>query len=536
MRNGIGHSERRGGQRELTREELLRRAVGGAVLLSSGGLLASCGGGGGGGGGETAAKAKKGGMIRFGVSGGSSADKIDAHTPTTHADQSRVKQLYEALADRDTSFQVTMQLAEEITGEQPDLWVIRLKPDITFHNGKAVTAEDVVFSLRRIIDPKTASFGGSGLSSLDPQGIRKRDDLTVELKLKRPDVTIKDELANYFNGIVPVGYDPKNPVGTGAFKFQSFQPGQESLFVRNENYWREGEPIVDQVRIIDFADDTARVNALLGGQVDAIDQVPFGQIQVIKGDGKLKVLESPGGQWLPFTMRVDAEPFKDNRVRQAFRLIVDRQQMIDQALDGHGRVANDLYSPFDPCYIGEDVEQREQDLEQAKSLLQQAGQSNLTIELETGEVAAGVVEAAQVFAEQAKGAGVTVNVKKRDSSVFYGDNYLKWTFAQDFWGTRNYLQQAAAGSLPDSPYNETHWPVDKKYIDLVNEAKQTLDDAKRCEILGEAQMMEYEQGGHIIWAFANLNDAHRADLTGLVPDKGTLPLNQYGFRHAGFSS
>ena len=110
---------------------------------------------------------------------------------------------------------------------------------------------------------------------------------------------------------------------------------------------------------------------------------------------------------------IDAKPFDDVKVRQAFRLIVDREQMVQQVLSGQGRVANDLYAPYDPAYA-KDLPQRKQDLEQAKSLLQQAGQANMTVELVTAPVFQGIVEAAQVFAEQAKGAGVTVKVRKVD--------------------------------------------------------------------------------------------------------------------------
>jgi peptide/nickel transport system substrate-binding protein len=117
------------------------------------------------------------------------------------------------------------------------------------------------------------------------------------------------------------------------------------------------------------------------------------------------------------------------------RLIVDRKQLIQQALSGQGRVANDLYAPFDPAY-NKGLAQREQDLEQAKSLLKQAGQSDLRVELVTAPVFHGIVEAAQVLAEQAKGAGVTISVRKVDPGTYYGDNYLKWRFAQDYWFTR----------------------------------------------------------------------------------------------------
>ena len=523
--------------RGLTRDELLRRGFAGAVLLTGGGMLAGCGGDDD----EQAAPtpagdAKRGGTIRVGVTGGGAKDTVDAHKPVAKPDQARVVQLHEPLARYNEKFEVEDNLAEEISADDPKVWTIRLREGIEFHNGKTVTADDVIFSLRRILNPKTTSFGGAGLGSLDPNGMKKMDERTVRLTLKTADVTIRDELGQYFNGIVPVDYNGQKPVGTGAFKFVSFTPGQESRFTRNENYWRDGEPLADEIVIIDFPDATARVNALLGGQVDAIDEVPFGQVRVIERDERFKLLESEQGAWRPFTMRVDAAPFDDVRVRQAFRLIADRQQLIDQALDGHGRLANDLYAPFDPCYA-DDLPQRQQDIDEAKALLQQAGQANLRVELTTAEIAAGVVEAAQVFAEQARAAGVTVNVKKVDTGTFYGDNYLKWVFAQDFWGTRNYLQQAAAGSLPTSPFNETHWasPNPARYRALIAQARTTLDEEKRCEILHEAQELEYEQGGHVIWGFISQVDAHSSKLTGLVPDRGTLPLNGYGFRHAGFT-
>ena len=132
--------------------------------------------------------------------------------------------------------------------------------------------------------------------------------------------------------------------------YESFTPGQQSVFKKFPNYWQSGRPYVDQLTIIDFTDDTARVNALLGGQVDAIDNLPTGQIAQVQGNSQLKVLISHTGQWQPFTMRVDQAPFNDVRVRQAMRLIVDRPQMVEQVLSGQGRIANDMYAPFDPGY------------------------------------------------------------------------------------------------------------------------------------------------------------------------------------------
>src|SRR5207237_691881 len=256
----------------------------------------------------------------------------------------------------------TTGLAESVTQEASDKWVIRLKQGITFHNGKTLGADDVIYSLRRISDPKQGLFGTAGLASIDPNKIDKVDDRTVRLNLKHADSTIGDQLGQYYNGIVPVGYTRAGTqIGTGPYKVQSFTAGQQSVHVRNPNYWRSGQPYFDQVTVIDFPDPSAQVNALLSGQLDAITDIPFAQISVVRAHNNLAVLESQGGGWLPLCMAIDMEPFTDVRVRQAFRLIANRDQILQQVLSGHGRVANDLYSPFDPGYDSS-LAQRHQDI------------------------------------------------------------------------------------------------------------------------------------------------------------------------------
>jgi peptide/nickel transport system substrate-binding protein len=524
--------DREGKRRGLTREELLRRAaVGGAAVLAGGGLTTVA---------EAALRTsapKRGGTFRLGVSGGSAKDFIDGQNIVTRPDQARIVTAWEQLVEFDSNYQLKFTgLAEEITPKSASVWTIRVRDGIEFSNGKTLGADDVVYSLRRLINPKLGLFGGAALSSVDPNGMKKMDKRTVRLTLKRPDATILDALGQYIANIVPAGYSPKavgkaNPnVGTGPYILKSFSPGQQSVHVRNPNYWRHGQPYFDQVVIIDFPDDTARVNALLGGQIDAMTDVPPAQVAVVNGHGGTKVLESPSAAWTPICMRVDAAPFTDVRVRQAMRLIADRPQMIEQALAGHGHIGNDLYAIFDPAF-DRALPQRHQDIAQAKSLLKAAGQENLTIDLQSTNGALGMNEGAQVFAQQAKAAGVTVNVKILDSGAFYSNQYLKWTFSTDFWGTRNYLSQVAAGSLPTSPYNETHWPdsADGKYLALYKQALGTVDNAKRAAITHEMQTMEYQNGGYIIWGFSTLLDGYSTKVQGLkLGDKGVLPLNAFG--------
>jgi peptide/nickel transport system substrate-binding protein len=478
---------------------------------------------------------KAGGTFRVGLTGGSAKDIVDGQNIVNKPDQARIVAGWETLLVYDRDYKLTTDgLAEEVTAEAPDTYVIRVKPDIEFHNGKTLAAEDVIYSIKRLIDPKLKLFGGAALASIDPAGITKVDDRTVRLKLKQPDANITDGLAQYIAGIVPDGYTGKGSsvddgqVGTGPYVLKSFTPGQESRHERNSNYWRTGTPFFDEIVVIDFPDDNARVNALLAGQVDAITDVPFAQVPVVEKNDQLKILESEGGGWLPLCMAVDQEPFTDPKVRQAFRLIVDREQMVQQALAGHGRVANDMYGAFDACYPT-DLPQRAQDIEMAKSLLAEAGQADLTIDLQTTNGATGMVESAKVFAQQAKAAGITVNVKVLDGGTFYGDQYLKWTFSSYFWGTRTYLSQVAAGSLPSSTYNETHWPPKgSKFEDLYKQALAEPDEMARCEIVRQMFQEEYDQGGYIIPFFNNLVDAYSTKVTGFEDNRGTLNLDAFG--------
>jgi peptide/nickel transport system substrate-binding protein len=527
----------------ISREELLRRAAVGALALAGSGGLARLARAA-----TVASTPKRGGTFRVGAAGGSAKDFIDGQEIVTNPDEARLLAGWETLVEFDKNFKLAYTgLAEELSAQKGNaaIWNIRVRRGIEFHNGKTLTADDVIYSLRRLINPKLKLFGGAALSSVDPNRITKLDKYTVRLFLTRKDVTILDALAQYVSTMVPVGYSPTaigraNPnVGTGPYMLKSFSPGQQSVHVRNPHYWRSGQPHFDEVIVLDFPDDTARVNALLGGQVDAVTNVPPAQVPVVAGHSGLKVLESPTAQWTPLCMRVDTPPFNDPRVRQAMRLIADRPQMVEQALAGHGRIGNDLYAPFDVVY-DKSLPQRHQDIARAKSLLKAAGHANLTVDLQTTNGALGQNEGAEVFAQQAKAAGVTINVKVLDSGSFYGNQYLKWTFSTDYWGTRNYFSQVANGSLPASSYNETHWPdpADARFKALYAQAVQTVDDAKRAELAHEMQKLEHDHGGYVIWGFSNFLDGYSTRVQGLIQgDRGVISLNDFGngFRSLWFS-
>ena len=517
----------------LSRRNLVMGA-GGVVMATS---LAACGGGSApspAGATDTAAAGspKKGGDFKLGVTGGGAKDMMDGQNIVTKPDQARLVSAFETLLEFDDQYQLqTTGLAESVEADNPTQYTIKLRDGITFQNGKALTADDVIYSLQRIGSQKNGLTGFAATATMDIKHVKKMDNLTVRLPLLSPDSTIPQTLASYTFGIVPTGYqafkgDVSTQIGTGAYKLKSFTPGQQSVSERYDGYWRDS--YFDSVTIIDFSDSTAQINALKGGQIDAMTDLPANQVNAVKSSGVVPLISQTGG-WIPICMAIDMPPFNDPKVRQAMRLIVDRQQILEQLGSGYGQVANDLYSPFDEGY-NKDLPQRAQDIEQAKSLLKSAGKEGLSVDLHTTNGASGMVELASVFASQAKAAGVNVTVKNDPN--YYGDAYLKLAFSVDFWGTRGYLNQVQQGSLPTSPYNETHWPPKSgegsNFGDLYKQALAETDSAKRIEIEHEMQKAEYDNGGYIIPYFNSLIDAHSAKVAGLSPSKGTLNLAGFG--------
>jgi peptide/nickel transport system substrate-binding protein len=465
---------------------------------------------------------------------GSTNDLIDAQYINNKADQARLVAGWETLVNYDADFHVSYEhgLAEEVEVKSADRYVIRLKDGLTFHDGKPVTADDVIYSFRRLIDPDLG-VAPALAELLKADGLTKVDNRTVRVQLLTPSVTFVNQLAEYAYTVVPVDYarfagDVTNQIGTGPYILQSFTPGSESVHVKNPNYWQEGLPYLDEVQLIDFADAPALINALRSRQVDVAIDIPYSQVAVLESDAGLRILESEAGSWLPITMLVDEPPFDDVRVRQAMRLIPDREEMVARVLSGRGRFGNDMYGVFDPCYP-KDFPQRTQDIEAAKALLAEAGQENLTIDLFAPDDIAGLAELIAVFADQAKAAGVTVNAQVLDGATYWGDDYGKRPFATSFWVTRPYLNQVQQGSLKNSVYPETHWPPDgSDFAVKYRAAIAEVDEAARCAIVEEMQREEYEEGGNIITIFNNLVDAMAVEVHGLVARPSVLNLDHFG--------
>jgi peptide/nickel transport system substrate-binding protein len=518
------------------RRQFLRGVAATGVAAGAGGLLAACGGSSAKGKAQAAKSIvqKRGGNLSLGMSGGSSFDTIDPNGGVTYLDFTRCNSLYNPLVFYNNNADVEMVLAKSITPRNNNFaeWVIELKPGITFHDGKPLTADDVIFTFNRIV--KGGLSGSVALGQIDAKNMKKLDTHTVLVPFKSPFGSFVEQLAAFFVFlyIAPVGFNPKKPVGTGPFVFKSFTAGQRSVFTRNPHYWKPGLPYADQLTVIDFPDNASLQDALITNVIQGAGDLDAPQLAALANTKGVHAVAAKAGAIIPFTMRVDQAPFNDVRVRQALRLLVDRQQLIDSALDGYGVVASDVFSLYDPDFDHSLV--RQADIPQAKSLLKQAGHDNLTVQLTSSAIATGTVAMATVLSEQAKAAGVTIKLNTVDSGTFFTTGkYLNWTFSQDYYPYSPYLAQVAYSMLPSSPFNETHHNV-PHYNDLYQQANATHSASVSKEIQYEMQKIDFTEGGYIIPAFIDSLDAYSDKITGFSAAKVGEPLSNFDTEHFSF--
>jgi peptide/nickel transport system substrate-binding protein len=516
------------GTGEVNRRDFLKAAGVGAALLGTGAGLAACGSSS-----STpantlaAGKPRYGGTLRAGVTGGGSTDNLNPFQIVTDTGEARCWALYEPLTYTNAAGVVASKLAQEFTpNADATIWTLRLHPGIEFHDGKSMTADDVIYSLQYMANPKTSSIGAAQVTLVDIAGLRALDPLTVQIPMKSPLAILPDFLSGNIFYVVPEGWTPSSrPNGTGPFKYKSFTPGLQSVFVANENYWG-GRPYVDHYVITDYASETSQVDALLAGDVDLVNSLSTDVMDEVQSSSLGAAVVSKTGSWYPFTMRVDQAPFSDVRVRQAMRLIVDRPQMNEVCQKGLGMIGNDIFSPYDPAY-DHGIPQRVQDIPQAKSLLKAAGYEGLTVTLVTSNIGPTTLQQATVFAQQAAAAGVKVNLDTVTAATFYGPNYLSWTFAQDGWNTHSYLLTASLATIPGpGAENETHFD-NSRYISLYNQAIRLVSEADRIPLCHEMQMIDYTEGGLIIPFFETLIDGYAKRVHGVKPCASGVSFNNW---------
>jgi peptide/nickel transport system substrate-binding protein len=247
-------------------------------------------------------------------------------------------------------------------------WTVKIRDGVTWHDGKPLTADDVVYTIRSSWGSKNSNYGGQTKALVDLKNVRKIDQRTVEVPLLRPFAGFEAFASFYTSYVVQDGTtDFSRPVGTGPFKFGSFEPGAHSSFSSNPDYWR-GKPLVDEL-VVDssFTDDPARINALASGQIDIAPNVPPALAKANASSGRIVLGNAHGPAFIAVVMRVNVPPFNDARVVQAFKLAVDRQAVVNTVFDGYATLGNDSAGATFK-YWASDIKPQH-DPEKAKALL-----------------------------------------------------------------------------------------------------------------------------------------------------------------------
>ncbi|MGP3944003.1 ABC transporter substrate-binding protein [Streptomyces sp. 6N106] len=471
-------------------------SLGAFALTGCGGTDDTAGAGGG------AGTPRRGGRLRAAFAGGGASETLDPHLANLFADVARAKALYDKLADYGADLSAQPRLAEKWEPNKTlDRWRITLRR-ATFHDGRPVTAKDVLHSYRRIADPRKAFRAKASLEPIDLDASRVTGERGIEFVLKRPTAEFPNILAAFGAYIVPedaTGFD-KKPIGSGPFRFVSFAPGRSAVFRRNEDYW-DGAPHLDELEFVVANEESARVNALLGGQVEYAHELHPTTARAHEGKGQITIVRLRGSDMQGFAMKTDRAPFDDKRVRQAFFLIADRKELLDGALSGAGVIGNDLFGKGYEYYANS-LPQREQNLDRARALLKAAGAEKLKVTLDTSAVAAGFTESASIFRDQAAKAGVTIDVKMGSKDSYWSDILDGGTLCSYRSGAMPIEAHISQRLLTDSTTNATKWHH-KDFDALYQRAQSTKDKAERAAVYERMQRRLYSEGGFLVWGFAD---------------------------------
>jgi ABC-type transport system substrate-binding protein len=272
-------------------------------------------------------------------------------------------------------------------------YTFKLRPGVTFHNGREMTAEDVKYSLDRVTDPETQSPGAGffgAIAGFDAamageaeglSGVTVVDPQTVQVTLSRPDATFLHVMALNFASVVPreaveeFGPDfGRNPVGTGAFRLAEWTTGQRLVFEKNPDHWREGVPYLDQITFEVGQEPVVALLRLQNGEVDLVgDGIPPAKFQEVMADPEQAARVVQGGQLHTgyVTLNVTVPPFDDLRVRQAVNMAINKDRIV-QIINGRAVPASQPLPPSMPGYT-QGYEGYAYDPEGAKALLAEAG-------------------------------------------------------------------------------------------------------------------------------------------------------------------
>ncbi len=332
-----------------------------------------------------------------------------------------------------TADDIAPGLAEKWTpNDDNSVWTFDLRQGVMWQDGTPFTSADVVATMERLV-----TAGNSGLKGVIEAGSAvATDENTVTFNLVSANGNFP-YLVSVFNAqalITPADYVAgttldARPAGTGAWKLDTYDIATGATFSRNESWWGGRTPL-DTIEFTFFDDTGAMVTAYQGGQIDAIVQFDVLTGADLFDDPNFTVVETPTTNHRQIWMNTDKGDFADPRVRQALALAIDRPALIEQLFKGKGILANDhVIAPFYP-YFSDTLEQRAQNIEQAKQLLSDAGKTGLTATLQYGRLNE-IPDLAVLIQSQAAQAGITITPAGGDNGPFYDLHWCNTTTPTD---------------------------------------------------------------------------------------------------------
>lgn len=502
---------------EITRAQFVKGAVGGAFGLIALGV-AGCSAG-------TSAKPGgsatpvRGGIAKMSVSGASANESLDPAISSQVSAIALCSMVYEMLVEPDNDFNLHPMLATSWESTDATKWTFHLRPDVTFHDGSPLTAEDVVFSIRRLLDEKVGSPLFGRLSPiLKANDITKVDDATVELKLQSADAHLPLLLGQRTAAIVKAGttaFTTGTAQGTGPFKIDRFTPGQEWSVKRNDAYWQKGLPYLDGVQCNAVAEQATKVQTVVSGDAHVCDAIDFSTAARLKDQAGVELARLRDALILNIVMDSSQKPFDDPKVVKAIKLAVDRDQVQKLAYRGFGSLAADTPAPtsdpFYPAALGTPA----RDVAAAKQLLTEAGHPDgIDLELFTTQATGGMVDLAVTFAKSVEEAGIRVKITQRPVDTYFSDVWMKKPFYTNYWGRRQTGESISVAYVSDAPWNETR--MSSPALDTaMTEYRSTTDEKVQTAKLNEALEIISKEGSTVIPVFVDSVWLSKSGISGL---------------------
>jgi peptide/nickel transport system substrate-binding protein len=478
-----------------------------------------------------ATSAKRGGVLRYAAGDTQSKDSLDPARALTSVGVMGLAMLYDNLLTIDVNWKLSPMLAVDWShSKNAKRYTFKIRKGVEFHDGTPLTAHDVAFQFKRVLNKKVGSAGLSVLAPvLKPSGISVPDPSTIVFDLTTPDAFFGVRTTHYTVRIPRAGTTNwlSGSPGTGAFRNASFKPGQGFKFVRNDNYWQSGLPYLDGITCVGIPDQATKIASLLSGATDLCDSVPASAYSQISSSSQARLfdLQSPS----PFTFDVDGsiKPYSDVRVQHAMKMSIDRAEMLKIVVGGHGVVSADsLIPPGDPYYPA-DLKPFPHDPGQAKALLAQAGYANgFTEDVWTTTAFPYIDQAAQIGKANMAEVGITLNIQSVSNDQYLAA-FLHKPIVMDFAVRQHPLVMFQLYYASTSGSNLSRLK-DTKIDAWINEFQSTPNFAKQKELANEIIRRYNDVSAELIpFHFASYFGAKRR-----VKGLRTQPFDNIDFRQA----